>query len=129
MEKLITPETDPKLKKIFIICSVRGASEEYREGLESYVEQLEERGYKVHLPHRDTNQQGRGIEICKQNMEAIKEADEVHIFYNHTSQGTHFDMGVAFALDKDIVVVQNEEYGEGKSYPRMLAEWEEECNE
>ena len=128
MEKNIL-ETDPEEKKIFIICSVRGASEEYREGLESYVEQLEERGYKVHLPHRDTNQQARGLDICKQNMEAIKASDEVHIFYKKGSEGTLFDMGVAFALDKDIVVVQNEEYGEGKSYPRMLAEWEEECNE
>lgn len=124
MEKNIS-ENDPKEKKIFIICSVRGASDEYREKLEQYVSDLEERGYKIHLPHRDTNQQARGIEICKQNMEAIKEADEVHIFYNHTSQGTHFDMGVAFALGKDIVVVENEEFGEGKSYPRMLTEWEE----
>lgn len=119
-------ENDPKEKKIFVICSVRGASDEYRDKLEHYVSQLEERGYKIHLPHRDTNQQARGFDICKQNMEAIKESDEVHIFYNHTSQGTHFDMGVAFALGKDIVIVENEEYGEGKSYPRMLHEWEEE---
>ncbi len=123
MERLISSETDPQEKKIFIICSVRGASWEYQLELESYVEDLEERGCKVHLPHRDTNQQARGLDICKQNMEAIKQADEVHVFYNHTSQGTHFDMGVAFALGKDIVVVQNEEYGEGKSYPRMLDEW------
>ncbi|HQJ73753.1 MAG TPA: nucleoside 2-deoxyribosyltransferase [Candidatus Dojkabacteria bacterium] len=125
MEKLITLETDPTLKKIFIICSVRGASPEYREKLESYVEDLEKRGCKVHLPHRDTNQQARGYDICKQNMEAIRQADEVHIFYSSASQGTHFDMGVAFALGKPIVVVENEEYGEGKSYSRMLAEWGE----
>ena len=29
------------------------------------------------------------------------------------------------ALGKPIVVVENEEYGEGKSYSRMLAEWGE----
>jgi nucleoside 2-deoxyribosyltransferase len=110
--------------KVFIICSVRGASEEYRTKLENYVLKLENEGVKVHLPHRDTNQNTRGYDICKQNTNAIKEADEVHIFYSKESQGTHFDMGVSFALGKKIVVVENEKYGEGKSYPKMLDEWQ-----
>jgi nucleoside 2-deoxyribosyltransferase len=75
------------------------------------------------FPHRDTDQNGRGYDICTENMNAIKEADEVHIFYNPDSQGTHFDMGVSFALGKKIIVVENIEYGPGKSYPRMLDEW------
>lgn len=112
------------MKKAFIICTVRGASESYKSKLELYVNSLESNGYKVHLPHRDTNQKSSGINICKQNATAIFEADEVHIFYTKTSQGTHFDMGVAFALNKRLVVVENEEYGEGKSYPRMLDEWQ-----
>ena len=112
------------MKKIFIICSVRGASEEYKAKLEAYVSKLEEKGHKVHLPHRDTNQNAKGIDICKENTMAIFKADEVHIFYNSSSQGTHFDMGVSFALGKKIVVVENEKYGEGKSYPKMLDEWE-----
>lgn len=111
------------MKKVFIICTVRGASEEYRTNLESYVSKLESDGIKVHLPHRDTNQNATGIEICTENMNAIISADEVHIFYNSTSQGTHFDMGVAFANDKPLIVVDNEKYGEGKSYPRMIDEW------
>lgn len=110
-------------KKIFIICSVRGASAEYQKKLEEYVLKLENDGNTIHLPHRNTNQSGRGIEICTQNAEAIRNADEVHIFYNSASQGTHFDMGVAFALKKPLVVVENEVYGEGKSYPRMIDEW------
>lgn len=114
--------------KVFIICSVRGASEEYRIKLENYVSKLEADGIEVHLPHRDTNQIARGYDICKQNAKAIKEADEVHIFYSKDSQGTHFDMGVSFALDKKIVVVENDIYGEGKSYPRMLDEWQNENN-
>lgn len=112
--------------KVFIICSVRGASEDYRIKLENYVSKLEAEGIEVHLPHRNTNQNARGYDICKQNAKAIKEADEVHIFYSKESQGTHFDMGVSFALDKKIVVVENEIYGEGKSYPRMLDEWQNE---
>jgi len=109
--------------KIFIICSVRGSSDEYKTKLEDYVSILENSGNTVHLPHRDTNQTATGIEICTENMNAIKNADEVHIFYNSSSQGTHFDLGVAFSLNKKLVVVENEIYGEGKSYPRMIDEW------
>jgi len=112
------------MKKVFIICTVRGASKEYVEKLEKYVSELEANGVIVHLPHRNTNQNGTGLEICTQNMNAIKESDEVHIFYNSKSQGSHFDMGVAFSLSKKIVIVENEEFGPGKSFPRMLTEWE-----
>lgn len=116
--------TPKKLLNIFVICSVRDALEEYRNNLEQYVSLLERKGHKVHLPHRDTNQSASGIEICTQNMNAIKNADQVHIFYSTKSQGTHFDMGVSFALGKKIVIVENEPLTEGKSYQRMLTEWE-----
>ena len=112
--------------KIFIICTVRKASFEYVKKLEQYAESLENQGHNVHLPHRDTDQDETGINICRQNYQAIKNADEVHIFYNPESTGTHFDMGVTFALNKPIVVVENVEYGPGKSYPRMLDEWKNE---
>jgi len=113
------------MKQIFIICTVRTASSEYRAKLEDYVKSFEVQGINVHLPHRDTKQDARGYDICKQNARAIASSDEVHIFFNNDSKGTHFDMGVAFALGKKIVVVENEEYGEGKSFARMLNEWEE----
>ena len=109
--------------KVFVICSVRGTSPEYKKKLEDYAKSLEDKGIKVYLPHRDTNQELSGYEICKQNTKAIAQSNEVHVFYNPESQGTHFDMGVAFAYGRKIVVVENVEYGEGKSYPRMLDEW------
>ena len=111
------------MKRAFIICTVRGASDEYKKKLEDYVKNLEDNGYEVHLPHRDTDQNARGYDICNQNARAIAMANEVHIFYNPDSQGTHFDMGVAFAYGRKIIVAENIEYGEGKSYPRMLDEW------
>jgi len=111
--------------KIFVICTVRNATPEYKQKLEDYVANLERNGHEVHLPHRDTDQTARGFDICTQNMNAIIAADEIHIFYNKESQGTHFDMGVAFALGKKIVIVENEPLTEGKSYQRMLTEWEE----
>lgn len=109
--------------KIFIICSVRGATKDYQNRLEAYAKELQDDGHFVHLPHKDTIQTTTGIHICRQNRNAIRNADEIHIFYNKTSQGTHFDMGVAFALNKRIKIIENEEFGEGKSYPRMLTEW------
>lgn len=111
------------MKKVFVICTVRGASDEYKQKLEDYVKKLESEGCKVHLPHRDTDQNASGYDICNQNARAIASSHEVHIFYNPDSQGTHFDMGVAFAYGRKIVVVENVEYGPGKSYPRMLDEW------
>jgi len=111
-------------KNIFIICTVRNATERYKKKLEDYVEKLESEGYKVHLPHRDTNQNNTGFKISHQNMNAIKNADEVHIFYNPNSQGTHFDMGMSFAFSKKIIIVENEPLTEGKSYQKMLVDWE-----
>lgn len=110
--------------RIFVICSVRGAWPHYVDRLNDYVEELESTGHTVHFPHRDTNQNETGINICRQNKQAIIDADEVHIFYNSKSQGTHFDMGMAFAMNKKIKVIENESFGNGKSYPRMLSEWD-----
>jgi nucleoside 2-deoxyribosyltransferase len=112
------------MKKVFIICTVRGASDEYKQKLEDYVKSLEDKNIEVHLPHRDTNQDASGYEICNQNAQAIAMCDEVHIFYNPDSQGTHFDMGVAFAYGRKMVVVENVEYDPAKkSFARMLNEW------
>jgi nucleoside 2-deoxyribosyltransferase len=112
------------MKNVFIISTIRSASNEYLEKLEKYVKNLENKGINVYAPHRDTNQMALGYEICRQNMLGIMDADEVHIFYNSNSQGTHFDMGVAFALNKKIKIVENEPLTEGKSFQRMLVEWE-----
>lgn len=114
--------------KIFIISSVRDASPEYRIFLNSYVKTLEEElGHTVHLPHRDTDQTASGLCICKENMQAIQNADEIHLFYTKESQGSHFDLGMAFMLNKKLKVIENEKIGAGKSLARMVKEWENSC--
>ena len=117
------------MKKIFIICTIRGASKEYIDKLEKYVTELENKGYIVYAPHRDTNQMALGYDICLQNMQGIIQADEVHIFYNSKSQGTHFDMGMSFALGKKIVIIENEIITEQKSFQKMLVEWYDKIQE
>jgi len=93
-------------KKIFIIHPVRNLSLEWKKGLEKYVEELERQGYIVHFPIRDTNQNDRtGLNICRENLRAIKEADEVHIAWDGKSQGCLFDLGMAFALNKPIKTI------------------------
>lgn len=110
--------------RIIIICSVRKATEKYRENLEKYVRDLEKKGNEVFLPHRDNNQDAKGFDICWNMREAINWADRVDIFYSPDSQGTHFDMGMAFMANKEIKIIENVKYVEGKSYARMLKEWE-----
>lgn len=112
--------------KIFIICSVRQADQRYLDRLSSYTNHLEQAGHVVHLPPRDTDQRALGINICYRNRHAIEQADEVHVFYSSKSQGTHFDLGMAFMAGKPIVVIETEKFGDGKSFPRMLMEWENE---
>lgn len=111
--------------KIFIIGAVRNADPDWREALELHADDLTRQGHEVHLPHRDTDQKASGLAICTQNVRAMAEADEVHLFYKPDSQGTHFDMGAAFALGKPLRVISCPPFGEGKSYPRMAREWEE----
>jgi nucleoside 2-deoxyribosyltransferase len=112
------------MKKIFIICSVRNTTDKYKKKLEEYVKKLEDDGNIVHLPHRDTNQNNNENDICLQNLTNINNSDEVHVFYNSLSQGTHFDLGVTFALNKPIVIVENDIIiDEKKSFSRMLLNW------
>jgi hypothetical protein len=122
------------MKRIYIICSVRDASPETRAALEAYTDMLEERGCIVHLPHRDTDQEASGLEICMENGAAIQWADEIHVFWDQKSTGSHFDLGMAFMLDmlighkKRICIMEMGEVGrfslsDGKSLKRMLTEW------
>lgn len=128
-----------KQKKVFVICPVRIADSATRKKLEAYKKLLESQGYIVHLPHLDTDQKASGYEICMQNMKAILEADEIHIFFDSSSYGSHFDLGVAFLAcyrnkKKIIKVIENPEVisKEGqlkfifvKSFSEMLYTWEQ----
>ncbi|MHC5062226.1 MAG: hypothetical protein ACYTFK_14310 [Planctomycetota bacterium] len=87
------------MKKIYIICAVRKATVSTRAALEAYTDILEDAGHKVHLPHRNTKQDGNGMEINMENGAAIVNADEVHVFWDNTSSGSHFDLGMTFMLD------------------------------
>lgn len=88
-----------------------------------YVASLEGEGHKVYWPKRDTEQNDPtgGYQICLANSRAISEADEVHVWYNEDSGGSKFDIGVAFALDKQVVIA-NKDYvcRKKKSFYKVL---------
>lgn len=91
-----------RTKRIFLIAPVRGISDTYKDGIQTQVEWLEQQGYDVHWPMRDTPQDATEKEICDTNYLAIRQCDEVRIIWDGKSQGCLFDLGMAFALGKPI---------------------------
>lgn len=109
------------MMKAFLICPVRGHSPEETWPI---VEALEGRGWVVHWPHRDTDQNDpTGLRICRDNREAIDRADRVFIVWDGQSTGSLFDLGIAFALHKPLGLIQIPAASEGKSFQNMMREW------
>lgn len=108
---------------IYMICPVRQASELEKEETKRYVENLRERGHTVHYPPEDTKQDDpTGLDICMQNLAATEAADEIHVWWNHESNGSIFDLGMAFALRKKIVIANRATVSPdvGKSFTNVL---------
>jgi hypothetical protein len=113
--------------KIYLICPVRNASPEYSRAAGNYVAQLESLGRQFYWPARDTDQSDpTGLRICKDNRSAIEAADVVHVIWVGQSQGSLFDLGIAFALRKPIVPVTAffPAQSEGKSIHNMVYDWQ-----
>ena len=121
--KLHKEPTEDRMATAFLICPVRGVDPKETEDI---VKKIENNGTrKVHWPHRDTNQDDPiGFNICTQNKEAIKSADKVHVVWDEKSQGCLFDLGMAFAMDKKIVIEDIPEETSQKSFQNMMRYWE-----
>jgi nucleoside 2-deoxyribosyltransferase len=103
---------------IYLICPVRNSELRF----DIYVASLEWEGHKVHYPHRDAPQDDpTGAEICAVHLAAMKAADAVHVMWDINSKGSHFDLGMAYALDKPIRYAK-EIYPDGntKSYWKAI---------
>ena len=111
--------------RIFLICPVRNASKEQIQEIHEYVSKLEKEGYKVYWPYLDTNQKNDniGFRICTDNKKAIKRANEIHIFWDKDSQGSLFDLGMAFAFKKQIIIANRVEETPTKSFANMVKYW------
>jgi nucleoside 2-deoxyribosyltransferase len=88
------------------------------------VNGLRMEGHKVHYPPYDVNQDcPTGLSICEAHLKAMVECDAVILFYDETSGGSKFDLGMAYALNKPIIPLFS--FGvipPGKSYWAMVNE-------
>jgi hypothetical protein len=89
--------------------------------IDLYVASLEAEGHSVHNPVRDVYQgDPTGYNICVEHLDSMRAADEVHVIWDVESKGSHFDLGMAFALGKPTnVVTLVHPDGEGKSYAKV----------
>lgn len=100
-ENLIV-ELPPKPKnKIFVICPVRNVKPKINKKIAAHVAKLEAEGHEIYWPYRDNPYQKTdsvGTQIIAFNRVLMCRADEVHIWYEKTSTGSIFDIGMFFAL-------------------------------
>ncbi|MDO8523271.1 MAG: hypothetical protein Q7S12_03260 [bacterium] len=89
--------------KIYLICPVRKCGKRERKIIGKYVSGLEAAGNKVFWADRDVEQNDdTGIGIITAERQAIKEADEIHVWWKHKpsgaskSEGSVFDFGMAW---------------------------------
>lgn len=102
---------NPVENKIFLICPVRNATDEQRKEIESFVAQKVSDGQIVHAPHLHTVQHDLlgGYTICKQNAVALATSFEIDIYYDKTSVGSVFDLGIAYYLGKPLKLLNRDD--------------------
>lgn len=114
--------------KIHLICPVRGVTDEQQKEIDDYAKSLETQGHTVHNPKYAVDQDDEtGYRICWGHLQSMKIANRVDIFWDVTSKGSHFDVGMAFAMNKAIKLVKAyQPDNEGKSYLKVLQEYQKE---
>jgi len=112
--------------KIHLICPVRGVTEEQQKEIDEYVKELESQGHTVHNPKYAVNQDDEtGWNICKGHLDSMIKSDRIDVFWDINSKGSHFDLGMAFALNLPIKIVKlYEPDSDGKSYVKVMREIE-----
>jgi hypothetical protein len=91
-----------------------------KEKAKEHYEKLRAEGNEPYLPFLDTAQDMPELEICKKNLEAITNAEEVHVIWDGHSRGSIFDFGMTFALKKPIKLI----YIEPKSIINLMKQYE-----
>ena len=94
--------------RVYLICPVRGARAEDEAWLEAYATRLRCQGHEVFYPARDNTAaktDSFGAALCSENCAAMRLADEVHVYWDSESKGSFFDLGMAFALGKPLVLL------------------------
>ena len=114
--------------KVFLICPVRGVDPLTLDRIYSYVLGLSRKDLMVHWPYYDTNQNDPvGLNICLENIDAIRQASEIHVWYDPASVGSVFDLGAALTASlmgtpKKFVIANPDEVHptDAKSFQNVL---------
>lgn len=135
------------MARIYIVRPVRKCMPEQAADIADYVARLEAQGHEVYDPARDTEQEGpdNSTDICWANARAICRAQEIHVWWDPRSEGSIFDLGVAwglrvarsrgyglFELPHQRLVLANREYveslvrREAKQIEKVWLQWERE---
>ena len=113
-----------KKERIHIICPVRLVTPEKQQLIDHYCSELEAEGFEVHNPIYAVDQTDEtGMNICRGHFKSMKKKRTVRIdiFWDGNSKGSHFDLGMAFALGKPVKLVHLfEGDANGKSYLKVL---------
>lgn len=110
--------------RAFLICPVRNISSPDLDIISRWVSMAQVQGLAIYWPYRDTNQQDpSGLRICKDNRKAIEESDIVFVYWDGLSQGSLFDLGMAFAFRKRIIPLSLPQLTPGKSFQNMVIDW------
>ena len=131
MKEMVEQDID-----VYMLCSVRNATEKEKAFLKSYKKKLEDKGLKVHYPATDTVQKDPtgGYQICKDHCDEITRSKTVHVCWNPESIGSYVDLGTALnehhrrGLDvilanrKEVGAIVDKQMAEGtlKSYEQVL---------
>ena len=116
----------PVRKSMFLISPVRKITPSVEAHIKYLMLIIKQIGYDVYFPKEDTQQTGVSeFKICSDNLEAIKKADVVGIYFDPTSQATPFDLGLSFALGKKLFVINHVSRTEEKSFANMIMDWQE----
>jgi len=106
---------------IYLICPVRNCSTAMQLRLEEWVRAMEDRGNGVYYPARDCAQDDPiGTAICAHHLRKMKSADVVYVWWDGDSKGSHFDLGMAYALGKPIMCAKELAATEYKSYANVI---------
>jgi nucleoside 2-deoxyribosyltransferase len=107
---------------VYLICPVRNVTQDQQNEIDDYAKSLEDEGCCVHNPKYAVDQaDDTGWNICEGHLAAMKSSDRVDVFWDVTSKGSHFDLGMAFALRKDVRLVREYQPDtEGKSYVKVM---------
>jgi nucleoside 2-deoxyribosyltransferase len=112
-----------KIKRVLIIGSLH-----YKEKMERHKKLLEEMNREVKLPVLDDYTDCRtALDVIRANIERIKWADIIHMFWDGRSIGTIADWQTAVALGKKVIPIHIEEDFTYKS--AMVEYWQEGANE